>query len=142
MERIVSTPDVINGNPRVSGSRISVLDVVLACSDLGLHQILEQWPGISEGDINEAIRFCEKRECEKNRQYCGGCTLRLEQDEVSSMQDFIDRFSEIKFLDSVEVLNGRGEGIMVMPGNASTLDQYWRGIKGWEVATRLRKNDD
>ena len=136
---IVSTPDVINANPRIDGTRLSVLDVVYACSSDGINRVLENWPELNEEDVNEAIRFCAARECLNLKQHCGGCTLRLEQDQINSAQDFINRFSEVYFTNSEEIISGAGEGAIFLPGDASTIEKYWRGLEGWKIAMDLLK---
>ena len=137
--KIVSTPDVINANPRIDGTRLSVLDVVDACSSIGIKKVLENCPELTEEDVNEAIRFCASRECFNLKQHCGGCTLRLKQDHINSAKDFVNRFSEVYFEDSKEIISGSGTGVIMMPGDASTLEKYWRGLEGWKIATDLQK---
>ena len=132
---IVSTPEVLNGNPRLENTRLSVLDLSIY-AEIQNGERKTALPFNTE-EIMAAIRFCAFRECDALGEHCGGCSLRTLQDKVLTQQDFINRFQEVRFADTNEVLYGNGEGIVLMPGTAANLEHTWQGINGWQLALSL-----
>jgi hypothetical protein len=61
----------------------------------------------------------------------------LPDDGINNMNDFINRFSEIKFIESYEVVEGTGEGVLVMPGNRNELGLNWKGVNGWDMTGKI-----
>lgn len=57
-ERIITTPGVCGGQPRIVGTRIPVA-VLLRCRDLGLKnsRILESYPSLTAEDLAAAWAF-------------------------------------------------------------------------------------
>jgi uncharacterized protein (DUF433 family) len=58
-QRIVSTPGVLGGKPRIAGHRIRVLDIVIWHEKRGLSpdEILDLFPGITLADVHAALAF-------------------------------------------------------------------------------------
>jgi uncharacterized protein (DUF433 family) len=133
---IVCTPDTCNGNPRLEGRRLTVFDVVSAVSRQGNEWLLHQQ--LDDTCVREAIEYCADRRCDSDGQHCGGCALRDEQDGIHTVEDYVNRFSEVRFLDSSDVLRGCGQGVQVMIGTPADLPGNWRGLEGWHMAQALR----
>ena len=55
------------------------------------------------------------------------------------MSDFVNRFSEVRFVDSDRTVKGTGEGLILMPGTPEDLPETWRGVDGWLIAEELLK---
>ena len=61
-ERIEMTPDVLNGKPVVTGTRIPVeLVVELLAQDWSTDKILEQYPACSREDIQACLHYAGER---------------------------------------------------------------------------------
>lgn len=127
---------MINGNPRLENTRLSVLDVVYTSSEVGILRCAEE-VGCSEDDVRVALNYCVVRQCDRHLSHCGGCSLRNEQDGIFSAQDFVNRFAEVRFVDSEDVVLGSGEGTMIMPRSSRELDITWHGVDGWLIAEKL-----
>jgi uncharacterized protein (DUF433 family) len=58
-QRIVSTPGVLGGKPRIAEHRIRVLDIVIWHEKRGLSpdEILDLFPGITLADVYAALAF-------------------------------------------------------------------------------------
>ena len=137
--KILTDENLLNGNPHLYGHNMTVLDVVSDCFYGGVDSFLSCNPRLSMSDLSETLKYCESRICDLYGSHCGGCYLRLSQDNLKNMDDFINRFSEVRFVDSDEIVKGAGLGVIVMPGNKNTLPQIWKGVKGWEMADFLLK---
>ena len=60
MLRIQTNSDINNGKPYIIGSEISVSTILdLLASGLNFHEIIEQYPELSEADIRAAIEFAK-----------------------------------------------------------------------------------
>lgn len=74
---IVSTKDILSGQPRLAGRRISVGNIVfnVAVKD-SIHFVTEQY-GITEQEIKQALHYCKSLQCVEDRvlQLCNNCTL-------------------------------------------------------------------
>ncbi len=120
MKKIITVnPEICNGNPSIKGTRITVFDLITRITDIGLGNILKNSDFISFEDIKEAVLYCQKRICDTDYSYCGGCTLRSIQDGIKTKDDFINQFSEIHFFDSEHVIKGN-EGLVL----TSAKDRY------------------
>ena len=61
-ERIEMTPDVLDGKPVVTGTRIPVeLVVELLAQDWSTDEILEQYPALSREDIQACLHYASER---------------------------------------------------------------------------------
>lgn len=129
--------NALNGNPRLSNKELTVLDVVSGCYYDSTDTFLSANPELTEGELVQVLEYCKNRRCDSSGGHCGGCSLRLPDDGVNNMNDFINRFSEIRFIESDEVIEGTGEGIMVMPGNRNELGSNWKGVNGWEMSGKI-----
>ena len=58
-QHIISTPGVVGGKPRIAGSRIRVLDIVVWHEKRGLSpdQIVDLFPELSLADIHAALAY-------------------------------------------------------------------------------------
>ena len=56
---IVRTPGIVGGKPRIDGSRIRVVDIVLWHEKRGLtpDEIVDQFPGIKLADVYAALAY-------------------------------------------------------------------------------------
>jgi uncharacterized protein (DUF433 family) len=74
--RIVCTPDVCSGSPRVDGTRITVANIVapLDPKRVELHQLTEYVP---VDDAIAALRYCAEQRCliDRPESFCEQCTL-------------------------------------------------------------------
>jgi len=130
--------DVMNGNPFLIGTRLTVFDIVYSCKVDGLSVFLENYPEVSVDDVREVFNYCKNRQCDKDSSHCGGCSLRQPQDGIYSMKDFINRFAELRFEDDFEnVITGKGQGTILMPGTPDELHKYWRGQDTWLYADEM-----
>lgn len=129
-----------NGNPQVEGTRLTVLDVVMDCSHYGIDGALNESGSavLTSSEIKIALTYCSRRDCYEEKSYCGGCSLRPMQDGIKCKEDFINRFNEVRFSESDEVVKGEGgEGTAILLGKPENFESEWRGVNGWEVASRL-----
>ena len=129
--------DTLNGNPYLESTKLTVFDVVSDCEYEGVSEYLEAREQLSTVDLRNALTYCKTRQCDQDRSHCGGCFLRSKQDGIKTESDFINRFSEVRFEDSDEVIKGAGEGVMLMTGTRKTLCDNWQGEKVWLVAANL-----
>ena len=137
-KKILVNPSIANGNPYLVGTRLTVFDIVYSIENDSLNEFLVLHPHISQTAILEVLRYCSNLQCKGDKSYCGGCSLRQSQDGISSMEDFINRFSEIHFERSKEIIRGAGtEGIMLMPGTPEELPANWRSDDGWLMAKKI-----
>ncbi len=83
------------------------------------------------------LRYCQSRQCDADGAYCGGCSLRNNKDGIFSMDDFINRFDEVKFTESDRTIKGSGKGIYYVEGCPKDLGQHWQGQNGWVIAEKL-----
>ena len=135
--RVVIDPTNLSGNPHLEGTRWTVFDIVIACRYEGIDELKENPQEFTFADILTALRYCAERQCDKDTSYCGGCSLRNQQDGIHNMEDFVNRFAEVRFIDSDVVLVGSGEGTMVMSGTPEELPNLWKGEDGWRLASEL-----
>lgn len=58
-KHIVSSPDILGGKPRIEGTRIAVMHIVLAYvhQQMTPEEIVEQYPGVSLSDVFAALAF-------------------------------------------------------------------------------------
>lgn len=60
-DRIVKTPGILSGKPRVKGYRISVEDVLLYARAGATHkEILKHYPDLTKEDIDACIEYSRK----------------------------------------------------------------------------------
>ena len=133
---IVVDQSNLNGNPHVSGTRLTVFDIVLDCQDDGMDSVVKS-SRLSRAQIRSVLIYCKEKRCVRGGSYCGGCSLRPAQDGVLNEKDFINRFSEIRFIESDDILLGDGQGMMIMPGSPETLSDNWKGQDGWLIAREV-----
>ena len=136
-KNILINKEVLNGNPYIEGTKLTVFDIVSDCKYDGIKTFLEASRELSVDDLRWVFEYCKLRQCEKGGSHCGGCSLRSEQDGIYNQEDFINRFAEIRFADSDKILKGTGQGMMIMPGTPESLPQNWRGEDGWLIAAEL-----
>ncbi len=140
-KKVVVNNQILNGNPYVEGTKLTVFDIVSDCKYDGIEVFLDSSAEIiSIDDLRYVFEYCKTRQCDKDGGHCGGCTLRPQQDGIRNEKDFIARFAEVRFSGSNKVLNGSGSGVMVMPGTPEELPQTWRGEDGWLIASELLEN--
>ncbi len=138
--KVVVDKNFLNGNPHFSGTRLSVFSIVSDCRHEGIGNYQDTYNEISINELAVALHYCQNKLCVSAGSFCGGCSLKNEQDGVHCKQDFINRFNEIRFIDSDEVIQGDGsEGTMVMLGTADDLVHTWKGEDGWLIAKDLLK---
>lgn len=138
MLKIVVRADYQNGNPAIENRRLTVLDVVSDCYYDGIDCFLENFPDFSRADVIQVLDYCRNRKCDVDGGHCGGCSLRLADDGINSITDFINRFSKVIFVEEPDdFITGEGEGVMIMPGKKTDLSENWRGLNGWELAEKL-----
>ncbi len=136
--RYVIVNNQINENPHLEGTKLTVFDIVLDCKHEGIDSFLNSLSEkISIYDLKNVFKYCKTRQCDNDGSHCGGCSLRPLQDGINNEKEFVNRFAEVRFVDSDEVLRGGGEGVMIMPGTPSELSQNWRGVDGWLIAAEL-----
>lgn len=131
-----------NRNPHLSDTRLTVYDVVIDCHVDGISSVLERNSELTKPDLIEALSFCSNRSCDVLGGHCGGCSLRLSDDGIHSMEDFVNRFSKVLFVDSNEQLIGKGKGIMIMPGTQNDLVNTWKGVDGWILAKEVLNQEN
>jgi len=56
-ERVVCDPAIHHGEPCVRGTRIPVAILVASLTDLGMDQLLGEYPQLSRADIQAAILY-------------------------------------------------------------------------------------
>ena len=58
MERIIVDPDICNGSPVISGTRIPVQTVLefLAAGD-SIESVIEEYPSLTREDVLQCLRF-------------------------------------------------------------------------------------
>ncbi len=60
-DRIKTDPAICNGKPCVRGMRFPLVQVIdLVTSGIPFHLILEDYPGLEEDDLREAIAYVAK----------------------------------------------------------------------------------
>lgn len=139
-KNILVTLDDKNGNPHLEGTGLIVSYIVLGCIDIGVPNYLDDFPDVTIDDLHLVVEYCQSLQCEIDGSHCGGCSLRDIQDEIFSKDDYIKRFSEIRFLNSEEILYGGGkEGVMCLPGTLEDLNYFWKGRDIWLLAKKLKK---
>jgi len=136
LRQILVDPDVLNGNPHIEDTGLTVFDVLLDLKHDGVDATLSV-TDLTRDELAGTLRYCCERRCDVDHSHCGGCSLRLKQDGICNKQDFVDRFSLVRFAESPEVLKGAGQGTIIMPGTLDELDISWRGERGWELAEQL-----
>jgi uncharacterized protein (DUF433 family) len=59
---IVSTPDTLDGKPRIDGTRVSAEQVyeMYSVRDMSAEEIAEELPTIEVKDVSAAVKFMEK----------------------------------------------------------------------------------
>lgn len=58
LNRIISTPDVLRGRPRIKGTRITVSLLLEAVAmQMSVDEIRVQWPDLTKQDIQAALLF-------------------------------------------------------------------------------------
>lgn len=59
VQHIISKPDVLGGSPHIAGHRVRVLDIVVWHEKRGFSpdQIVDQFPGITLGDVYAALAY-------------------------------------------------------------------------------------
>ena len=61
-ERITINPKQCGGRPCIRGMRIRVIDVLdLLAAGLSHQEVLEEMPGLEDGDIEAALRYASSR---------------------------------------------------------------------------------
>ncbi len=66
--RIVRNPDVLNGEPIISGTRISVRSVVLVWRESGGEPgVLDAYPRLTPQDVQDALAFYRTHQAEIDR---------------------------------------------------------------------------
>lgn len=135
--RVVVDAKIENGNPHLAGSRQTVFDVVYSCHRDGIGNFLEENPELTTADLGSVLRYCKNRRCDRDGEHCGGCSLRTIQDGIESSADYVQQYSEVRFVDSSDVIKGGGQGVKVMPGNKEDFEKSWRGDDGWLIAGEL-----
>ena len=75
--------DICCGMPRITGTRLTVYNVVSSVHDSGLAEFIKNWDYVSLEAIDEAVDYCRSRHCEKDNstQFCDGCSLRADDDD-------------------------------------------------------------
>ena len=136
-KKVIVDENDLNGNPYLEGTKLTVFDIVSECRHEGFSDFLETSQKVTADDLKYVFEYCKKRQCDRDQSHCGGCSLRAEQDGIDSKEDFINRFAEVRFVESDEVIRGGGEGIMIMPEAPDQLCHTWRGEDGWLIASDL-----
>lgn len=142
MTRISVDTLIQNGNPCISGTRISVLDIVMYCDETSIMECVKGYGRFDRATALEALHYCSGRRCDVDGEHCGGCTLRPIQDGIKTAEDFVNRFEKVKFRYSDDTLYGSGSGIMYVHCAIEELEENWRGVNGWEVAERILEAQD
>ncbi len=139
---IVVKSTILNGNPHVNGTRITVFNIVMDCQYYGVAELLNFYtdPSLSKQQVLGALRYCQARQCDLDGGHCGGCSLRNKQDGIQSQEDFINLFKELRFTECDHVIKGEGEGIYYMQGQLEDLEQNWKGEDCWVIANELLEN--
>ena len=135
MNKVIAVKkDNVYGNPHLVGTRITVFDIVSDCNDNGIQQTMND-NSLSIETIELAFKYCSQLKCVLDGGHCGGCLLRNYQDKILTQEDFINRFSKVVFEDSDEIIQGNGEGVMIMPETPIELSENWIGQKTWLLAS-------
>lgn len=139
LENILVDSNILNGNPHLKGTRLTVFNVIMDCSYLGVAEFLETYEeySISFRQLIVVLEYCKSRQCDIDGGHCGGCSLRNIQDGILSKEDFINRFKEVRFTESNDIIEGDGEGTFYLKGYPEDLDENWKGENGWLIANEL-----
>lgn len=81
---IVITDDILWGQPRIKGKRISVGDIICSVDmNQNLNFALDDYK-LSMQEIRQALHYCKIRQCieDNPKKFCHNCTLRVEQEKT------------------------------------------------------------
>ncbi len=136
---IINDPDVNGGEPTITGTTVTVGSVVTRAYADGSDAAQESaTPALSLNEIESAIQYCAKRDCDAAAIYCRGCRLRTEQDGLNSIDDYLKQFSLTRFGASGLEVHGPGaEPAATPPPTLDALVRNWRGEAIFYLARRL-----
>lgn len=139
---IIVDSEVMNGNPCIPDKKITVFDIVSCCYEDTILTAKRDF-GLNDIVIREVLSFCASKLCNGYSSYCAGCTLRLKQDSIQTMDDFVKRFSKVVCLGSgIEILSNGVEGTYMTTETLEELSNSWKGKNGWELACSvISKNE-
>lgn len=131
-----------NGNPTLKNTSYIVLSIILEVDRILTGEESQGYlDKLCYDELKNVLEFCAARKCVEWKEHCGGCELRRVQDGTENADDFVNRFETVRFTDSDIELLGAGEGKYLAFGTLSDLLNDWRGIKGWEIASKLLSSD-
>lgn len=136
---IESTQGICGGQPRISGRRITVFNVVARLYwEKSIATVMEDME-LTMYEIKAAVSFCKSLECKNCLTFCSGCILRSIKD-----NDFVVNSNQVR------EIRLTGNETMVIDGNAIFLGSLSEfrdekfGLPGWaiseEVEGYLEKN--
>jgi len=137
-QRIVCTPLVCAGAPRLRETRLNVYNIISRVSMDGTAQeMLSDYPYISIEDSRAAIDYCMPRTCERDQpqHYCDGCVLRTKYDGIT-FEEFLGLEAPVQTTDSAV---DRNRGGLTFLGSMDELRKHWEGEPGWEKAAKIRQ---
>jgi uncharacterized protein (DUF433 family) len=74
-EKIKIDLNVMNGNPFLIGTILTVFDIVYSCQIDGLSVFFENYPNVSQDDVREVFNYCKNRKCDGvNKSRVNSCT--------------------------------------------------------------------
>lgn len=138
--RVVCTPDVCSGAPRIDGTRLTCSNVVLALTNdaLSIEEFLEAHPYLEVSDIENALSYCAGMKCLDDRpeSYCQGCLLDHRKEETPSF--FIENTDDLR----AYLKSGKDVGQAYLGSNQDYAEDAPKKV--WELAERIlgeRKDD-
>lgn len=124
--------------PRLAGTALSVAEVVARAYGESLEAAAElASPPLTPAEIRAAIDFCANEACAAAGAYCQGCRKRTDRDGIASLDQYVSRFSAIRFTDSPLTLTPGGSLPAATFPSLEALAQSWRGEEYWFLARRV-----
>lgn len=145
--RAVNPKDSVTSAPTVTGTTLSVADVIRAAyhDSFGAAAALAE-PPLDAGEIKAAIDFCADEACVPANATCPGCRKRTEALSLTSLDQFCAQYSAITLTDTGLTLTPGGPLPAVTFPSLEVLAKSWAGEEFWFLARRLirrlKKRDD
>ena len=133
-DRIVCTPGVRRGAPRLDGSRLTVFDLVIACRNEDALEAAGATYGIEGKLCVLALEYCRLLKCIDDRpnEFCSGCrleSLRAPEESTSG-----DAFICMEPDGPSAPIDWSSEKVRIFLGTRRELEAEEDGLRGWELA--------
>jgi tRNA/rRNA methyltransferase len=128
--------------PLVAGLSIPVARVVEDAHEKGIATAIAQWPassGLDQANLQPILTYCAEQRCKSDDATCPGCRMRTAKLGLTTLDDFIAQYAEVRFEDRNVSIPASGQGTLVAD-SLDALTKTWAGEEYWFWARRvLRK---